>query len=930
MPPDSFDLQTEQVNRPSHRAAAAGSHGTSALGRTPSPRSTPPAFPQPGEPFCGFELVSELGRGGMGRVFLARQPNMGGRAVVLKVGQMLSGECQKLARLQHPNVVPVYSFHQSGAMQAVCMPYRGPLTLAHLVSRLQTEDLPTLSGQALTTVIADCRRTREKGLPATTPAVQPAADPPAADRPLVRLRALNFIDAILTLVRDIAHGLRFAHGEGIVHSDLKPANVIIAEDGSPQLIDFGIAYDRSARGVSELVIGGTRPYSSPEQLGSILQASVEHDHRTDLYSLGVVAYELTTGRLPFAPNYDPSDEAIAQDRAGRFTPPRCPRLLNKRVPPAVAAVIGKCLAANPADRYQTADELIEDVDRQLARRPLKHAPNPSPGELVTKWVGRNRWLIAAGVAAGVVGGGYAAFASHSSKQTERLMRAEAAGVADGFERDARKAQSLLGAANADAAALEAGIHSGEQALAPHGVLEHDRWWEEGTAAKLPPEQVTKLRVRAAGVLMDMSRSAGVRSQMASVLADRGRWQAKAKEWNARAEAAFPDGATVRGVWTQRAWLCRLGGDAAGAKAAADTAAALPLATALDFRTEGRELLEQGHWQQAGEHLTRAFELDPSDYWASFALGLAYYRRGDDTNALVAFDTCVALDPAVAGGHFNRGSALLRSFQFKKAEDDFTRVIDTRPDWPEAYLNRASCREAQGLLAEAVTDLTKALDLGYPPTAVRLARSRVYARLKEDALAEADLTAGLKETPTNERGWVARGVQRMPRDPSGGVTAFADALADFDQALALNPRSITALQCKARCYSLAGESRRAAAVLTDLLAQYPEWLDALSGRAVQYARLGERAKAHADAEAGVRLGEWKPATAYQLAGVYATTSKTHPEDKREAFRLLASALRSGFGYAYLDEDRELDPLRSDAEFSRVVEESRVAFEKKAKQ
>ena len=503
-------------------------------------------------------------------------------------------------------------------------------------------------------------------------------------------------------------------------------------------------------------------------------------------------------------------------------------------------------------------------------------------------------------------------------------------MADGFERHARKAQALLGAANTDAAGLEAGLRAGEQALAQYGVMDAERWWEGGPAAKLPAELRARLREKVAGLLMDMSRSAGTLATLGPATGDPGQWSGKAKDWNQRAERTFPGDTPVRGVWTQRAWLCRLSGDDAGAKDAAATAADIPLTTAADYRAEGRELLDQGRWQEAGERLTKAVELDPSDYWASFALGQAYARRGDDRNAVLAYDVCVALDPAVPGGHFNRGLALLRSQQFKKAEDDFTHAIEAKSDWTDAYLNRSACREAQGNFDGAIADLTRALDLGYPPTAVLLTRSRVYARSGDDVAAKKDLEAGMKELPTNEKGWVTRGLHRMPKDGAGGLKAFTDSLADFDQALALNPRSITAHQCKARCYSMAGENRLAVAALSDLLGHSPEWLDALSGRAMLYSRLGEREKAHADAEAALRLGEWKPQTVYQLAGVYAMTSKTHADDKREALRLLASALRSGFGYQLLDVDRELDPLRSEDEFSRVVEDARKGFERKAKQ
>ncbi|MDP1804638.1 MAG: serine/threonine-protein kinase, partial [Acidimicrobiales bacterium] len=335
---------------------------------------------------------------------------MASRVVVLKIGEHLSGECEKLARLQHPNVVPVYSFHQHNKLQAVCMPYRGPLTLAHLVSRLQNENIPTLSGHALTTVIDDCRRHREESISiqpsgaAAAPITQPAVPEAAKAVPLFAgLRGMSFVDAVLSIFRQIAEGLRFAHSERIVHSDLKPANVLIADDGCPQLIDFGIAYDQSNPSTKGLVIGGTRPYSSPEQLTSLVQAAIQHDERTDLYSVGVMLYEMVTGRLPFAPNYDSSDEAIERDRTGRFTRPPSPRSLNPKVPVAVEAIITKCLAPRVEDRYQSATALIEDLSRQLGRRPLLHAPNTSRRELAAKWVSRNRWFVAAGLTLTITG-----------------------------------------------------------------------------------------------------------------------------------------------------------------------------------------------------------------------------------------------------------------------------------------------------------------------------------------------------------------------------------------------------------------------------------------------------------------------------------------------------------------------------------------------
>ncbi len=430
--PELEDEPTRVVTSPSGpRAAASDSSGDrpAVLSRQPArqvdseaptrpvapqPLSTPDSYPQPGETFQGFELLSELGRGGMGRVFLARQRALAARLVVLKVGPHLSRECQKLAKLQHPNIVPVYSFHQEGTTQAVCMPYRGPLTLAHLVAKLRTEDLQTFDGKALTTMIEECRRGREPSVTVTISrppvgTVTPPAALPAvkardkANQMFAGLRGLNYIDAVLTIIRQVADGLRFAHGERIVHCDLKPANVLISDDGCPQLIDFGIAYDKANLAVEQFRVGGTRPYMSPEQLTSVASEHMEYDERSDLYGVGVILYELVTGELPFEPNFVSTPAAIENDCMNRFKPPPPPRSLNPNVPLAVEAIIAKCLAPNAANRYQSAKELHEDLDRQLARRPLRFAPNPSKRELAVKWATRNRLLLVASGFALVVG-----------------------------------------------------------------------------------------------------------------------------------------------------------------------------------------------------------------------------------------------------------------------------------------------------------------------------------------------------------------------------------------------------------------------------------------------------------------------------------------------------------------------------------------------
>lgn len=220
----------------------------------------------------------------------------------------------------------------------------------------------------------------------------------------------------------------------------------------------------------------------------------------------------------------------------------------------------------------------------------------------------------------------------------------------------------------------------------------------------------------------------------------------------------------------------------------------------------------------------------------------------------------------------------------------------------------------------MADLTAALERGYPPAAALLARAEVYARMGNPAEAERNLQAGLSVPATSELEFLARGrhhLSRAMRTKTPDPAAAEAALAEFAAALGINPRSLAGLQLKSRALSALDRNREAADALGELLAHYPETVHAWSGRAVLLARLGDRAAAHAAAERAILLCDGDPAAEYQLAGVYALTSRATPDDKPEALRLLSSALLKGFGANLVAVDRDLDPLRSDPEFSRLT-------------
>ena len=265
-----------------------------------------------------YRLEAELGRGGMGVVYRAHDTLLD-RAVAIKVcnsglgaeGRIrLFREAQAVAKLDHPHIVPVYD---AGEINET------PFIVMQLVS-----------GKSL----------HEAG-PYSLP-------------------------QIITLASQLCDALDHAHQRGIVHHDLKPENVIVTPEGAAKLMDFGLVHSQSAsRLTQEGTLVGTLFYLAPEQ---IVGESV--DSRADLYALGVILYELTTGRLPFA-----GDEVlniISQQLHSLIEPPRTHRA---DLPPALDALIVRLLSKRPADRPGSADDVRAVLEN--LRRPAPAPPTPT-------------------------------------------------------------------------------------------------------------------------------------------------------------------------------------------------------------------------------------------------------------------------------------------------------------------------------------------------------------------------------------------------------------------------------------------------------------------------------------------------------------------------------------------------------------------------
>jgi serine/threonine protein kinase/lipoprotein NlpI len=910
------------------------------------------ALPAPGDELFDFRLRRELGRGAFARVFLAEQAALAGRPVVLKVSAIEGDEPQTLAQMQHTHIVPIYSIHEDAraGLRAVCMPYFGGASLSAVLKTLWAESPTPTAGTQLARALAQVQGPQAGEAPASPQAAAPFA-------------SLSYVRAVVWVVARLAEALQHAHERGVLHRDVKPSNVLLAADGQPMLLDFNLSQSLAAAGAqAAATLGGTVAYMAPEHLRALAARDPalarQVDRRADIYSLGMVLFEMLAGRSPFdqSASYFPLPaliEAMAVERARAW-----PSLRRHRpdVPWGLESVARLCLAPDPARRYQKAGHLAEDLHRLLEDRPLRHAPELSWRERAGKWARRHPRLTASSVVAAAAALLLVTGANVLLGTRARLTAAQArAFEAEGaeareqkklFDEGHQRALCLVNTTTDTPDYLCRGLAECERTLALYGVLDRDDWQAQPLWQRLPAQDQARLAEEARDLLVLLARArtavaraeagpaqageagaalgapappagCGALAAVAVLLRTRPTAEAPLRDALAlldRAEAV-PGLGPSASLWEDRASYRDQVGDAAGAREARERARALPPRDVRDYYWRATTLAFAGKYEEAAGALDRALTLNPRHYWSYLQRGLCYSALRRHELALADFSACVALWPEFPWGWFNRGRARDQLGARAEAVADYGEAVRLDPAFVAAYLNRGLTHLQLRRHAEALADFDRAAGLGQDGAALHAGRGLALEGLGRSKEADRAFARAQALDPNNAQMLLAYAFAVHERLP-------ARAHAAFTQVLDREPRNTQALYGLGMLAARTDRrSPEAVALFGRALKIAPGFVEARRGRANVLAHRGDW-KAHEDI-ALCLAADPGGVTLYAGACVYALLAERSGDARRvrwcqeQALRLLGLALERGYGADRAADDEDLATLHGLPAFERLA-------------
>lgn len=877
-------------------------------------------LPSVGESFLGFELIAELGRGSFARVFLARQTALSNRMVALKVTRNRYSDSRTLARLQHTNIIPVYSVQQHGDWEAICMPYFGALTVNHLLGKIRRQPSLPPSGKFIYDTVVSVREETLRDVHDLTGAVPREINsagslvPQPCSDGFHLLSGMSYTKSVLLIAKKLASGLAYAHTRGIVHRDLKPANLLLADDGEPMILDFNLSLDLvDATDSSQEFIGGTLPYMAPEQLANFqTQSKSSGDPRSDLFSLGIVLYELLVGTSPYPVHHGNLGDVIAKSIADRQRGPRSISHRETTVSPAIESILAKCLSPQLEERYQNAQALVDDLECQLDDLPLRHAPERSLRERTQKWMRRHPRLISVSGVVAAAAVLLLVMMSVLAIRNERLAGFESQVTWQMFQDRLREAKvKVTSSSVAESGTVNETIAACDAALSVYQIDATQKWKSLPLVAKLASEQRDQLSSDAAELLFHKATTLGLKADFATDSSEKTRILSSALTLNELARTCYPDNEFGTSLDRQAKWLRqepivieeRLH---PSELADASTRTICEQASLLSAQRRFREATHL--WQTASMR-------DPQNLWVWHGLGYSLEQIGSNSRAAECYSVCISLNPMDTTWYFNRGITRLRTNDFKLAAADFSKAIELDPGNPESHINRAISLLELKQHGAAQADINKAIALGFDDPQAYVLLAQANAELGDREAADLALAMANSSVPKSAASWVTRGVAMARSYPEQALDAF-------DNALKLNIHNLAALESKANVLAeTLRKTDEAISVLDEAVRLFPEAAEIRAVRGVLHARLSQRSQALADAEHALSLDD-SPSVMYRVAGIYALLSPDSGEHGQRATELLAASLKVGYGADLLDIDPDLDPIRELTEFRRLREAAGV--------
>ena len=637
----------------------------------------------------------------------------------------------------------------------------------------------------------------------------------------------NYQRFILRVGSQLASALGHVHRCGVVHCDVKPANVLIGWDAQPRLLDFNVSQNRTTtRGQSgylNQLVGGTPAYMAPEQRDAMVKnETFEPDARVDVFSLGAVLFELLTGVRPPLGSSDRWSEVKAILAKPELS-------LSK----GLQAVLLKALAYRAVDRYQTIDQFGDDLVCLLEDRPLVNVPEPSRVEAFNKWRRRHPRLSS--------GGSVAMFAAsmilivslwgwtqHSAQQSSRLALA-----VKQLHDDLPVATSLMSA-----------------------VAEYDELRPELAVTIRSVHENLKLIAQLNGGSSDP-----VPASYASLAPKLERlqhlWLGQTKNSGGMLSSIYQIDDPKSGDHFCREDLRKLTGEL-GFDISNAIGSVSSDANGENSHEPGRfeTLFAQGRYKDAIAHAESCPE-EFEDYGRQILLAHSLFKTKQYSRASNAYSEAIANEHSFPLAVFYRGVTQLALGDHHQASLDFRAVLKSHPSFVSAKFNLGLALMHLGRAHDAELAFSEVVKIDPGITQAWVSRARLRLQLKKVDDARQDIARALETQPTDCRNLLSLSQLLVSHDPGKSLRLA-------EQAVDQSPNDLDARQMLAHLLTLAGRDEEAMIHLTHVLKMEPEHSLALGGRAVLHARIGKQAEAVEDLGKLTRQKNHDPLLCYQIA------------------------------------------------------------------